>query len=179
VDEQGFDFKRPAGRREPKRFEPPPWEKDAFDELQKRKSEEEAKAAEIAAVLEQASEPEPAAGRVDEAEPDAPEVRGAEPEEGLKGGQLDERQVLELMAGLAAEEPPVARGIHKVAIATGMGLMALGAVLLIWGMAALVGSRQTGSLGQVGGLGLGFFGAFFMGMGLWLIYRTLKQRGVL
>ena len=87
--------------------------------------------------------------------------------------------MLEMLAGLAAEEPKPTTVYVPVALGTGLGLLALGGVLLIWAMAALVGSRQTGSMGQVGGAGLGLFGVFFLSMGVWLVYRTLKQRGVL
>ena len=87
--------------------------------------------------------------------------------------------MVEMLAGLAAEEPKPTDAYVPVALGTGLGLLALGGVLLVWAMAALVGSRQTGSMGQVGGAGLGLFGVFFLSMGVWLVYRTLKQRGVL
>jgi hypothetical protein len=84
-----------------------------------------------------------------------------------------------MLSGLAEEEPAPTQLYQRVAIGTGMALFALGAVLIVWAMAALVSARQTGFMGQMGGVGLGLFGAFFVGMGLWLFYRTLKQRGVL
>jgi hypothetical protein len=193
VSDGGFDFrKRPADRRQPKAFEPPPWEADAFEELRRRKSEEdEARAASAAAeparadagpARPAAAGPAPGAGPAPvEAvpEPDAQAGAAEAAQEAATGGQLDERQVLEMMAELAAEEPDVRRTAGNVAIASAMLLIALGGVLIVWGMAAFAGSRSTGTVGTFGGTALFMFGAGFIAAAIWLLVRTLRQRGVL
>jgi len=66
-----------------------------------------------------------------------------------------------------------------VAIASAIVLGSIGGVLIIWAMAAMVGSQKSGATGAVGGLVLLVFGAGFVFGALWLAYRTLRQRGVL
>jgi hypothetical protein len=192
VDDQGFDFRQPAHTREPKRFEPPPWEREAFADLE-RKREQEAAAAQAP------TEPEGAPAEPSPPVPDDTEAAqsagpgahaGGQPADGGNGDApagvgdagaepLDERVVIEMMAGLAAEEPSAKTSFFAVGVGSAIVLVAIGGVLMVWGMAALVGARATGWVGQMGGVGLGMFGVFFFGMGVWLLYRTLKQRGVL
>lgn len=188
MDEQGFDFRHPQKRREPKRFEPPPWEKQAFEELERkreeeRREEEARKAAEEEPEILVAQPVEPETERPGE-EPDVtePEPVGAGEDEAAgepKAKGIEEREMIEMLAALAAEEPKPSQEYPQVAIAIGVGIALLGAVLVIWAMAALVGASRTGAVGYVGGAALGFFGVFFMAMGVWMVYRALKQRGVL
>jgi len=169
VEDQGFDFK-PGQKREAKRFEPPPWERDAFERLQRgRELEAEPTPAPEAPAAQAAEEPENVAeGRAD-----------AWAEDRAQGAQPDEATMTEMLADLAAQEPPASRDYLGVSIGAALILGALGGMLVVWGMAALVSAGRTGWMGQVSGVGLGLFGAFFFGMGVWLLYRTLKQRGVL
>lgn len=185
MNDQGFDFHPPHQRREPKRFEPPPWEADAFQELQRKLGEEQAEE-EIASAIESleadgAEAPVPANPAVDAAREAQTVGAGwaAKPDEPVGEGGVDDRVVLEMLAGLAAEEPPATRGVWKVAIASALLLGALGLVLVIWGVAAVVGSKTTGVVGSFGGTVLLVFGAGFVAAALWLVVRTLRQRGVL
>jgi hypothetical protein len=179
MDEQGFDFK-PEERREPKRFEPPPWEQAAFEELERTRAAQAPREPKQQREEEESGQPnEPPASKEQESAPSAAVPRT----DGDVGpGQptaLDESQVIEMLAGLSEEDPARPRSYFTVAFGAGLFLVAVGGVLIIWAMAALVSSRQTGSVGQWSGAGLGMFGAFFLGMGAWMLYRTLKQRGVL
>jgi len=185
VSDNGFDFRPPPSRREPKRFEPPPWEADAFEELQRKKTEEKADEDLTSAIGELAGEQEPgleaqvpqvgpAADAIPEAaaEPDEPAAKAG-------SGGVDDKTVLELLARLAEEEPPASQDYWKVAIGSALLMGALGLVLVIWGMAALVGSRTTGAVGSFGGTVLLLFGGLSIAAALWLVVRTLRQRGVL
>jgi hypothetical protein len=181
MDDQGFDF-APTERRAPKPFEPPPWERDAFEELKRKQAEEGPPAAAEEREEDQAPSTVPTA-------PASAEQSGREPEQVKEtapgsqepddGAEVDEAQVIEMLAGLAEEDPARPQGYFTVAFGAGLLMVAIGGVLVIWAMAALVSSRQTGWVGQWSGAGLGLFGAFFLGMGVWMLYRTLKQRGVL
>lgn len=168
MDEHGFDFK-PVEKRDPRRFEPPPWERDAFERREREK--------------ERASETEVRLKEPPAQEEEAPEVTAVEaetpPKVAKEAPKLDEARVTEMLAALNVEDPPVDTRHGKVAVAVSLGTMALGAVLIMWGMAAFVGARDTGLFGRVTGVGLATFGAFFVGAGSWLLYRTLKQQGVL
>lgn len=176
MSDDGFDFRRAPERREAKQFEPPPWEREAFDELQRRRPDQD--------------EPEvqqPADGSEQAAESSRTTPESTAPacsaEQGVEkskpNGGVDEAQILEFLAGLAAEEPPAARTYFGVAMGTALFLIALGAVLLIWGVAALAGARRTGAVGTFAGTALGLFGAGFLGAGIWMAYQALKRRGVL
>lgn len=193
MSDQDFDFHRPAERREAKQFEPPPWERDAFEELQRRRSQEEnvsTNAPEEAVEQNPQAErgtgtsggdpttgeapvaKEPIGGH--QVEPPAPVKTGAQAKH-----QVDERVVIELMAGLKAEEPSVQPAVQWISLFSALVIAAIGTVMILWGMAALIGSRASGPTGAFGGTVLLFFGAAAIAGAVWLTVRTLRQRGVL
>jgi len=180
VADDGFDFHTPD-RREAKRFEPPPWEREAFEDLERKRVEQQ-EAEQAAAPQAPPAEPE-AAPEAQQSEAEKPEAaaQGLGPEEGgaTSEPQLDEGKVAEMLAGLSAEEPREYRSLWRIAIASAIVLGAIGAVLIIWAMAAIVGARETGAVGLTGGFVLLFFGAGFVAGAWWLTVRTLRQRGVL
>lgn len=179
MPEDGFDFHAPA-RREAKHFEPPPWEREAFEELERKRAEK--------AAVEAAAQPvQPATG-----EPGAPvgaQAAGPAPTEAVDEAQrqppaerangIDETRVAEMLAELSKEEPASYEGLWKAAIAAAIVLGAVGAVLVVWSMAAFVGARRSGPVGVTGGAILLLFGAGFVAAAWWLTVRTLRQRGVL
>lgn len=172
MNDGGFDFRKVPERKTPKPFEPPPWEKEAFEELKRKRGQEVAPPAaeEVAVVRAQdaeavvATEPKPQAAPVVEKQGEA---------------QLDEKQVLEMLAGLAEQEPDLSKATRRVAFVTAIALGALGMVLVVWGMAAIVGLRGKGPIGLAGGAILEMFGIGFLGAAAWLVYRTLKRQGVI
>jgi len=177
VDDQGFDFRKPPERREPKPFEPPPWEREAFEAL---KAERPGPRDEAAAgpPTEVTAEPEleQESASID-SETEA--VSSGEPVE--KGG-INEAEVIELLSGLAAEEPDATAPVVHVTTGAAILLGALGTLLLLWGMAAVVraGQAEVGvGIARTGAVTMAVFGAGFLGSAVWLVYRLLKQRGVL
>ncbi len=174
----GFDFTQPE-RREPKGFEPPPWEQEAFEELRHRGEENPAEAVEIevpaapaatAGAADEPTEAAVAAGFAAGENDDEP----AAPPRGVNDGE-----VVVMLAGLAAEEPSAEKGIHAVAFGTSAVMATFGLVLVVWGVVALVRSGESGRVGVIGGSLFFFFGMAAMVFAVWLTVRTLRQRGVL
>jgi len=164
VGDQGFNFTQPP-RRERKMFEPPPWERDQYEKIAQAPSTTEEQELPL---RELEGEPQPAA------EPaDVPR------DSGEKHEALREKQIAAMFVDLRAEEPPAMRDVWKVAMVAAAVVGVVGIMLVIWAITALATTGQTGQVGRLGGLVLLFFGAGFIGAGLWLAERTLRQRGVL
>lgn len=165
MSDQELNFRPPVQRRQPRRFEPPPWEKEAF-EAARETAEETGREQEH--------------GHVESEE----QVRTQEQEskrsdEPAAAGGVEERVMLEMLADLAAQEPKADKAVHRVAYASALFLVLVGGVLIVWGMAALVSSSTTGMVGTLGGSVMLLFGAGFTGAAVWLAIRTLRQQGVL
>ena len=178
MSDQGFSFGPPPERREPRKFEPPPWERDRFEELAQKKAPEvspetqvnEAQAA--APPAESGGAEAAAAGATRPAEaPAAPAPK--------KAGELDEKHVAAMLIDLKTEEPRfLSRGwVFQLAAAGVVGV--IGSAMLIWGIVAMSLTGKAGTMGMLGGVVLDGFGAAFVAVGVWLAFRTLRQRGVL
>jgi hypothetical protein len=166
---EGFDFTQPE-RREPKGFEPPPWEKEAFEELRRRREQAPA----------QADAVEGAESGVPGAIEEPAGVAEEKPTTGDGSPRVvEDREVVVMLASLAAEEPNAQHGIHAVALSAAAVLVVFGLVLVVWGVVALVRSGRTGDVGLLGGSLFLFFGVAAVGFAVWLTVRTLRQRGVL
>lgn len=176
-------------RREARNFEPPPWERDRFEELARKRAEEQADEEIATAIAELAGpaavgptaggptdateQPLPGAG----ATPEATEQPGAAGEN--KAGILPEARMLEMLAELSIEDPPATADISRFGFLGGVLFGALGLMLTVFGIVILVrgsGSDRSTALN----------GAVILGMGLGLvalaslaIARSLKQRGVI
>ena len=174
------------GRRDPSQFEPPPWEKEQYDELTKRREEQAAKAAaeaeaakEAAAAAEaQAAPAETASPGVGPGKPDAGSqgsVPGSKPEDAVDG--VDPAVMKEMMERLKIEEPE-AKSFWRVRLVVAAFIGVGGAILMIWGMVAFraSSSNQTGVLAAVILL---LFGFGFIALAAWTAYRGLQQRGVI
>lgn len=182
MSDEGFDFKVPP-RREAKSFEPPPWEQDAFQELQRRKTLEQPRQ-EQAVERTESVDPE-ALPQPGETDAEARTEMVAE-ERGVGGSgdseprdTLDDRQVIEMLAKLAEQEPKLHEKTWKPAMASAMVVGAIGTVMTVWGVAAMVRIRGAGLLGVAGGMVLLGFGGGFIALATWIAVRTLRQRGVL
>ena len=157
-------------RREAKPFEPPPWEREAFDELARQQERDQ-------------QEQEPGQEQAAEqcvAEPAAPDVSD-EPPVRVEGRtrDLDESSVEMMLLALKDEEPDTSAGIWKVGLAAGAVVGAIGLVLVVWGAVALARTMDVGPVGWVGSLVIGLMGVGFVILGLWLAGRSLRKQGVL
>jgi len=192
VSDQGFDFRPPSERREAKQFEPPPWERDQFERHKREQAEREAAAeaarAQVLAQQEAAQAAEESAGLT---ESGAAVTGGDAPETGAIGSggvvraseaapeaEIDEKQVALMMLDLRAEEPPALEGAWVVNLAAGLIVALVGFASSIWGGVAL-SRRGLPVAGTLGGFILLAFGLGFLGLGGWLIFKALRQRGVL
>lgn len=199
MSDQGFDFGPPPPKREARRFEPPPWEREQFERQAREQAEREAAAQEARARVLAEEEAARAADRQTE-NPSATggaEVGGPvavmaamvpQPETGAAAGdaeptapayatEVDEKQVAIMMLGLRAEEPAALESAWVINLAAGSVVVLVGFAVGVWGGAALArpGLPPAGTLGGVVLLG---FGLGFMGIGAWLIFKALRQRGV-
>ncbi len=196
----GSEFK-PVERREAKRFEPPPWERDQFEELARQRAEQEAEQARLQAeaqaalaqeqaaaaerTMQQPLEPAPgavsAAQTIDAetvADDNAPPAAGS-PTTMAEVSGPEEAQLTEMLAGLAQEEPPAAEAYWKVNVAIGSVVVVIGLMFVVWAVTALVGAAKSGVVGVFGGSVLLIFGVGFMGGGVYVVVKNLRQQGVL
>lgn len=185
MSDQGFDFGPPPPRREARQFEPPPWEREQFERHKREQAEleaaaEEARAkvlAEQAALAAQAAaenleQPAPA-----EAAPSTGNEQ-ASPSTESPRAEVDDKQVAMMMMDLRAEEPAALEGAWVVNLAAGIVVALVGFASGVWGVAAL-SKPGLPAAGRLGGFILLGFGLGFLGVGGWLIFKALRQRGVL
>lgn len=176
VNDAEFDFKSPE-RREAKRFDPPPWEKDAFEQLQQRKTAEEHVHVEQVGTA-------PKGAMAAETQMPPTEVQLGEGRSGESAPQsesstLEDGHVIEMMARLAEQEPKLQEKTWKPAVFLAMVAGALGLMLTIWGVVALFRGWSAGLTAVAAALVLIVFGIGFVAIGIWMTVRTLRQRGVL
>jgi hypothetical protein len=188
VSDQGFDFGPPPSKREARPFEPPPWERDQFEQHRREQAEREAAAQaardqvlaeqEAASLAEQGVEI-PAAAVADGVQPEAAgESEQAPASDAAPRAEVDDKQVALLMLGLRAEEPRALEGAWVVNLAAGAVVAMVGFASGIWGAIAL-SKRGMPVAGTLGAFVLLAFGLGFLGVGGWLIFKALRQRGVL
>ncbi len=176
-------------RKEPRRFEPPPWEREQFEQLAKKKAEEEAQAAAEREAEETRERAERETEKAQaEAERVAEEKASARPraanggarDEGRKEDEEEsEKEALDIdqmMVILQAEEPSPVKGLWVAGTIASIFMAVIGAIFMVWGIVAFR-ATQGASLGQMGAGILLFFGIGFIAMAAWTIQRSLRQRG--
>lgn len=132
-------------RREPRKFEPPPWETEAFEELRRRKEQERAER-ELEAALEQARLAAQAASRPvpEQPAPVAPaEDAAAAGETPQAPGGIDERQIDQMLIQLSLEEPKATEQISAVSTVVAAAMAAGGLGFVVWSAALLARTRAT------------------------------------
>lgn len=154
-------------KREARRFEPPPWEREQFEALQKR--------------TDPAEESFPAEGErialADEAEAMMPPVTpAAKPAPAPRMPPVHEARVEAMLIQLGAEEPRVDQHLRIVGTLSSALAMFFGLCMFVWG--ALAFAKSRGEIAAVVGamivLGMGLvFGI----MGLWFGIRVTRGQG--
>ena len=177
MSDQGFDF-QPPPRHRARRFEPPPWEREAFERFSQQEAERQAAIAEAQRQESdvdgaEASEPGPST-------PAGPEAASAPADTVTEAprAKLDEKQVAEMMVELKADEPPALPHAWLVSAASGAVVVLIGLIVAVWGTAALARGR-TGAIAAAAGAVLLLFGIGFSAVGGWMVFKALRQRGVL
>lgn len=177
MSDQDFDFSPPPPRRERKEFEPPPWEKDVFGKVVKKRAEVAPFKPEPDESATQASEPDTQPLIIPTAEPDtAAQLQQKQPV------SPDDRHIASMLFELRAEDPPATSEFHKVGMVAGFVLVTVGVPLVIWAIVMIsIASRRSGqgSTGGMIGLTVLMLGVGFAGTGAWFIFRSLRHQGVL
>jgi hypothetical protein len=164
------------------RFEPPPWEKEAFEALAAKRADEEAARAAIvaaeSAVAAPVQEPDP----WDEvpvvvASADGAAVAGTPGPTGTSGGpKPDEKAVEAMLMRLQNEERADARAAKMVGWVASAVTVVLGLGMLIAGI--VMAARGIGTpVAAIGSLVLVVFGLAFIGMAIWMWVSTNRSRG--
>ncbi len=171
------------GKREVKEFEPPPWEREAFEQLarERRQAEEQSQRQEQ---QEQEQEPNEQPGEVlaeaamqaFRAEAVAVDTDEASPE---PAAPASGPAVEVMLSALRAEEPDVTAAAGKLGIVAAVFVVAIGTMLIVWGAVALARTLEAGPVGWLGSGIMVFMGIGLVSLGIWLGGRSLRKQGVL
>jgi hypothetical protein len=171
-----------AEKREPRKFEPPPWERERFEKLERQDSDH-------------GRTTEPDEGPADEsagAEDDeisallSAQTR-ARAEATGSGGPSDEpatdqdleRTMSEMLAGLSAQEREQGSTVDTRRIGYGVALLLafFGTALGIWSIVAYVRTSNAGILAVSGSCIVGFMSLMMLVAAGWAVTRANKSRG--
>jgi hypothetical protein len=174
-------------KREARKFEPPPWERAQFDELQQRQAEAE-EAARVAEAAAADTAPEdvaagilPAETSVEAAvpamtEPAGQQVAASAPKAAPKPLPIPEAQVDAMLLQLGSDEPKVDEHLKIVGVFSSAIAMLIGVSLFAWGVYAMITASGTiaGAVGAMIVLGMGLV----IGLtGFWLGWRVTNRQG--
>jgi hypothetical protein len=180
-------------RRDPRRFEPPPWEQEAFEALARKKAEEQEALDVLAALNPPAAEPVDlraeamaaevlAAKSVVEARAeDEPEVvKGTEAAEPAKAPSEpvrkpaaghDDPHIKAMLMELSREETTDTRQVRLVARGAAVVTAIVGLGMLLGGVTSIQKASGT-TVGVMGSGALSVFGLCFAAMAVWVWVRS-------
>jgi hypothetical protein len=158
-------------------FEPPPWEREAFDALAARRADEQMtrEVLEAAAVSPGAPIQEPPTAAI-EAESAAEGPGEAAKEAPAPKPATDERVVQAMLVQLQSEERADRNATKWVAWAASGFTVVVGLAMLIAGL-LMIGKGGGTSIGAIGSAVLSVFGLVFIGMAAWVWITTSRSRG--
>jgi hypothetical protein len=162
---------------QPRSFEPPPWEKEQFEELARQRRERERESlerAETEAAVARLAEMDRAAAQVAAAaEPGNEELAGDARQ--APGSPIDEKQVSAMLIQLSAEEPPALHGARRASKVAAAAVGLFGVAVITVG--AVTGAMSIGkeALAGVGAAIVAFIGMVILGLAVWLWVRA--ERG--
>jgi hypothetical protein len=141
---------------QPRSFEPPPWEKEQFEELARQRRERERES-------------------LERAETEAAVARLAEMDRAAPGSPIDEKQVSAMLIQLSAEEPPALHGARRASKVAAAAVGLFGVAVITVG--AVTGAMSIGkeALAGVGAAIVAFIGMVILGLAVWLWVRA--ERG--
>ena len=173
-------------KRDVRPFEPPPWEREAFEALARRKAEEQAALDRLAAPDPAAEAPADSRAGAVPAEVIAPAAEAAPGSDGpemtraAKSAAVDERQVQAMLLELSREETTdtghvtlVARIAAVITAAVGIGMFAGG--LMTLGNAKDAAKRTLATTMASGALSV--FGLCFAAIAVWVWVRSNRVKG--
>jgi hypothetical protein len=145
--------KRPA-----KAFEPPPWERERFEELRRERE----------AQLAQERPAEPGAATADAA-------RRAEPEAPRRTLPPDSH-IETMLIQLGAQEPKVRHEVWRVSAAAAVVLGILGTAMLMYALVGLLKTLGTGIAGPFGSGVVAALGLLMIAGAIWSGMRSSRQK---
>ena len=161
--------------RDSRTFEPPPWEREQFDELRRQRELEQAQrdpvARQGAAPQPQGTESERAAAppRGDPAQVGTPANPGTPPAP---------TEVDLMMMRLSDQEPDVSAPLRLAGLVLAGIVAVVGLATVIAGVGGMVlQAGRGGPMGTAAGFAVVAFGTLLMAGGGWLTIQTLRQRG--
>ncbi|MBS3956609.1 MAG: hypothetical protein KGZ40_03635 [Clostridiales bacterium] len=159
----------PPRRRESRAFEPPPWEKEAFERLGAQRAERLGKTADV--------DQERQAGGEGDSTPER--TSGAAQPSGEVSERLEDPAIEEMLSRLKDEEPKTVAGAWKAGVMAGAFLVVLGLVFIVWASVALAATLRAGPAGWMGSGIVSLMGIGLVALGVWLGGRSLRNQGVL
>ena len=168
------------------RFEPPPWEREAFEALAARRAEEQVarEALEAAERARAATAPEdpwdevPEAAKADDGQ--APESADGDPvalaADPVPAPRVEDPKVEAMLLRLRDEERTDGATALRVGQVAAALTMVLGTGMFIGGIVLLQGANGK-MIAVVGSLILSMFGLVFAGMAVWVWISTNRSRG--
>ena len=190
-------------KRDPRQFEPPPWERDAFEALARKKAEEQealrilalaqeaagtadtsiadALVAEVMAEKSEAASPVMVDAIAADAEVPAGERPASTPAVAPAAATVDERRVQAMLMELSKEETADTGHIQLVARIASVITAAVGGGMLIGGLVTLAGTSQDAAKRTIATTmasgALSVFGLCFMAIAVWVWVRSNHVKG--
>ena len=170
-------------KRDVRPFEPPPWERDAFEALARRKAGEQEALKILASAQETAGTADTSIAEVLVAEVVAakPEEAEALPASSLAAPAVDEHRLKAMLMELSKEETADTGHIQLVTRVASMVTAAVGAGMLIGGLITLAGSSQDAAKRTIATTmasgALSVFGLCFVAIAVWVWVRSNHVKG--
>lgn len=173
-------------KRDVRPFEPPPWERDAFEALARKKAEEQEALKILALAQEEAGTPDASIAEVLVAEVMAAKSEAAPPVTVADAPApatpaVDERRVQAMLMELSKEETTDTGHIQLVARIASVVTAAVGAGMLVGGLMTLAGSSQDAAKRTIATTmasgALSVFGLCFMAIAVWVWVRSNHVKG--
>jgi hypothetical protein len=157
------------------RFEPPPWEREAFEALAARRAEEEAAAAALQAAESASVASTGEAGR--QLDP-PPAVTAAAATAPVAAGSpaADDHAFAAMLVQLQVEERTDGRVAQRIGQGAALFTGALGLGMLIAGL-MMMRSGSGQSIAVIGSAVLSIFGLSFIGMASWVWITASRSKG--
>jgi hypothetical protein len=158
----------------PRGFEPPPWEADQFEKLaRKRAADEEAERRRAQA----SGAPVAAEGVAEQLVTPAEEPVAPAPAQ-VAGQPLDAAGADIMLIGLRAEEPRAMKDAWMVTMAAGAPIILMGLAMAVMGVVSMNGAKQNAAQQSMVS-GVLVAGALaLLGLGGWLVAKSLKTRSI-
>jgi hypothetical protein len=185
-----------ADHKKPRGFEPPPWEREQFEELARRRAAAaEAAAAEAAANMApeaQAPAQEPTLAPAQDAaaevgggasiEPEPPAGPAPPGPEGAPEGRakVDERVADAMLFDLSGQEGPTLAPLRRAGKAVAGLVGAIGLAILglgVWTSAQAAAAEESVGAGTMGAAIIMIFGLLVVGMAGWTWVRASRSQG--